>query len=266
MSLTTGAGPLAPEPALGNYAIDGPAHRILFEPVGRRIRLELGGETVVDTEDARLLHETAIRPRLYVPLADVRDGVLRPSATRSHCPFKGDATYRSVDVGGVCAEDALWLYDQPRPEASWLRGYAGVYEDRFDRLLDEDEPVLGHLPDPYHRVELRSSSRHVVVTGPDDRLLAETRRPLLLAETGAPKRLLVPREDVVAELERGERVTVSPYTGVATHWTVGGVPDGAVTYEQPPAASARLEGYVAFEGAGIAVREVRAPESSAPPA
>jgi uncharacterized protein (DUF427 family) len=116
-------------------------HDVTHAPLGRRVRLELGGETVVDTRDAILLHETGIRPRLYVPLADTRAELLRPSERRTHCPFKGDATYRTVEAGGTSSHDALWVYEDPLPSARWLLGYAGVYEDRFDRLLDEDEPV-----------------------------------------------------------------------------------------------------------------------------
>jgi uncharacterized protein (DUF427 family) len=118
-----------------------PGHDVTHTPLGRRVRLELGGETVVDTLDAILLHETGIRPRLYVPLADARAELLRPSDRRTHCPFKGDATYRTVEAGGARSEDALWVYEDPIPSAHWLRGFAGVYEDRFDRLLDEGEPV-----------------------------------------------------------------------------------------------------------------------------
>lgn len=116
-------------------------HDVTHTPLGRRVRLELGGETVVDTRDAILLHETGIRPRLYVPLADARAELLRPSDRHTHCPFKGDATYRSVEAGGARSEDALWVYEEPIRKAHWLRGFAGVYEDRFDRLLDEDELV-----------------------------------------------------------------------------------------------------------------------------
>ena len=116
-------------------------HDVTHAPLGRRVRLELGGETVVDTHDAILLHETGIRPRLYVPLVDTRADLLRSSERRTHCPFKGDATYRTVEAGGTRSHDALWVYEDPIPRADWLRGYAGVYEERFDRLLDEDEPV-----------------------------------------------------------------------------------------------------------------------------
>lgn len=257
MSLTTGAGPLAPQPAARNFEIDGPAHRIAFEPVGRRIRLEFTGEVVLDTEDAMLLHETAIRPRLYVPLADARAELLRASETTSHCPFKGNATYRSVAVGDRVAADALWVYDEPLPAASWLEGYAGVYEERFDRVLDEDEPVLGHVPDPYHRLDVRAGSREVRVTGPGGQTLAHTARPLVVAETGTPRRFYVPREDVVAPLEPSERVTVSPYAGVATYWNVAGMPDAAWSFEAPLPAVARIADHLCFDGPGIDVAEAR---------
>lgn len=260
MSLTTGAGPLSARPAARNFDIDGPAHRIHFEPFGRRVRLELSGETVVDTVDAKLLYETAIRPRLYVPLADARTDLLRTTATGSHCPFKGDASYRSVAVGDRVAQDALWVYDDPLPAVRFLLGHAGVYEQRFDRVLDEGEPVLGYLPDPYHRLDVRASSRPVRVTGPDGELLAETLRPLVVTETGQPRRLLVPRADVAAPLEPGAREpTIDPYQGVVAFWTVAGVPNAAASFDQPPDSAARLAGHIAFAGPGIEVRETGGP-------
>jgi uncharacterized protein (DUF427 family) len=256
VSLTVACGPLAAEPAPNNFEIAGPAHRLLFEPLGRRIRLEVGGEVVLDTDAARLLHETGLRPRLYVPLADARAELLRPSETRSRCPFKGDASYRSVAVGDRVAADALWVYDEPLPGAPWLRGYAGVYEERFDRVLDEDEPVLGWVPDPYHRVDVRAASRAVRVTGPDGTEWASSRRALVVCETGAPRVLYVPQEDVAAPVEREERVSVSPYFGVATHWSVAGMPGAAWSYEAPVAGVERLAGLVAFGGEGVEAREV----------
>jgi uncharacterized protein (DUF427 family) len=258
MSLTFGAGPLSRKPADTNYEIDGPAHRIYFHPFGRRVRVELGGEVVVDTLDAHLLHETAILPRLYVPVADIRPGVLEASDTTSHCPFKGDATYRTVRVGDAVAEDGLWLYEHPLPAAPWLAGFAGVYEDRFDRLLDEDDEVVGgHLRDPFHRVDVRHTSRHARVTGPDGAVLAESTRPLLVAETGVRNRFYLPRDDVRADLERSDTPTACPYKGVGTYWHVAGTKDAAWSYEHPPDGATPIAGHVSFDGEGIEVTEVR---------
>jgi uncharacterized protein (DUF427 family) len=252
MSLTRGDGPLTREPAESNYTIEGPAHRIFFEPFTRRVRAELAGETVIDTRNARLLHETGIAARLYVPLADVRADRLEPSELTTFCPFKGDATYRSLRVGDRIAQDALWLYEHPIETARWLEGYAGVYMDRFDRWLDEDDEVVGHLPDPYHRVDIRHSSRKVRVTA-GDAVLAETSEPLIVSETGIVDRVYVPRSDVLVELERSERVTACPYKGYSTYWSTSDAPDIAWSYETPLPESLRLAGYVSFDGEGVEV-------------
>jgi uncharacterized protein (DUF427 family) len=254
MSLTRGDGPLTREPADSNYAIEGPAHRMFFEPFTRRVRAELAGETVIETRSAHLLHETGIRARLYVPIANVRPDVLESSELTTHCPFKGDATYRTLRVGHRVAEDALWLYEHPIASAAWLEGCAGVYEDRFDRWLDEDDEVVGYLPDPYHRVDIRHSSRRLRVVGPGETLLAETSAPLIVSETGIVDRFYVPRADVVAKLERSGRVTASPYMGYSTYWSTADAPDIAWSYERPVDESARLAGYVSFDGEGIEVR------------
>ena len=76
MSLATADGPLSAHPADSNYEIEGPAHKIFWHPHTRRLRAELGGETVIDTREARLLYETGIRARLYVPLDDVRQDLI----------------------------------------------------------------------------------------------------------------------------------------------------------------------------------------------
>jgi uncharacterized protein (DUF427 family) len=255
MSLATADGPLSAHPAESNYAIEGPAHKIFWHPHTRRLRIELAGETVIDTRDARLLYETGIRARLYVPLADVREDVLEPSELTSYCPFKGIASYRSIRVGDRLAQDALWVYDEPNAEAIWLAGYAGVYEERFDRQLDEDDEVLGHLPDPFHRVDIRRSSRKVRVTGPGRTVIAESGAPLIVSETGLADRFYLPRGDVQAPLEQSEKVTVCPYKGRTTYWSIPGVADAAWSYDAPLPEAVRLAGYVSFDGEGIEVGE-----------
>ena len=256
MSLTFGPGPLSRQPASTNYEIDGPAHRIYFHPFGRRLRIELGGVTVVDTTDAHLLHETNILPRVYVPLADIDASALQRSDTTSHCPFKGDATYRTVRVGDRVAEDGFWLYEHPLPAAPWLAGFAGVYENRFDRILDEDEEVAGHVRDPYHRVDVRRTSRHVRVTTSDGTVLAESTAPLLVAETGLPNRFYLPRADVRVDLEASDTPSACPYKGTATYWHAGGLKDAAWSYEEPFDGVTPIAGHVSFLGDDITVEEV----------
>ena len=255
MSLATADGPLSARPADSNYEIEGPAHKIFWHPHTRRLRAELGGETVIDTREARLLYETGIRARLYVPLDDVRQSLIEASELTSYCPFKGTASYRTVRLGDRVAQDALWVYDDPNEETPFLAGYAGVYEERFDRWLDEEDEVLGHLPDPFHRVDIRRSGRAFRVTGPDSTIIAETSAPLIVSETGFTDRIYVPRDDVRIALEPSEKVTVCPYKGRTTYWSAAGAPDIAWSYDTPLPESVRLAGYLSFDGEGIEVSE-----------
>jgi uncharacterized protein (DUF427 family) len=257
MSLTQPPGPLAGHPGNTNFAIDGPKHRLLATPVPRRVRGELGGEVVVDTERAFLLHETGLKPQLYVPLEDVRGEALTRTELSTHCPFKGDASYRTVTAGDRVAENALWVYDEPLEPAAWLDGYAGVYLDRLDRWGDEDDVVTA-FPDPYHRVDVRSTSRRVEVRAAGTPIAASTRAKVL-SETALANRLYLPREDVTAEL-RGPTATTTfcPYKGTATYWDVvladGTVlSDGAWSYEEPFPESLPVAGLVSFWGDEVEV-------------
>jgi uncharacterized protein (DUF427 family) len=116
MSLTLGPGPLSTQPGgYANYTIEGPKHRIWFQEHPRRIRAEVAGRVVLDTVRGHLLHESNIPPRLYVPLEDFDREVLVPTDHTTHCPFKGDASYYSVRVGGDVRENAVWAYPRPKP-------------------------------------------------------------------------------------------------------------------------------------------------------
>jgi uncharacterized protein (DUF427 family) len=262
MSLTKPPGPLSGDPAPANYAIEGPKHRLLLTAFPRRVRGELAGEVVIDTEGAFLLHETGLRPQLYVPLSDVRAETLERTDHSTHCPFKGDASYRSVRVNGSVAENALWVYDEPFPDAAWLRGLAGCYLDRLDRWLDEEDEVPA-FRDPYHRVDVRRSSRAVEVRV-GDTVIASSVQPLVLSETALPNRYYLPRADVAATLQgpSGD-TTVCPYKGVASYFDVE-LDDGtrleraAWTYAQPLGDAAAIADHVSFEGHGIEVALVRA--------
>jgi uncharacterized protein (DUF427 family) len=193
MSLTKRPGPLSTSPTPEvNYRIEGPAHRILFEPHPRRFRAELDGRTVLDTVGGRLLHESNILPRLYVPLDDFDASLMERTDHTTHCPFKGDASYWSVRAGDRVAENAIWAYEDPLPEASWLAGYASMYWHVADAWYEEDEQVFGHLRDPYHRVDVRRSSRHAVARA-NGEVVAETDSPVLVFETDFPVRLLPAR-------------------------------------------------------------------------
>lgn len=258
MTLTLSNGPLAQDaPQTVNYRIEGPEHALLFHEFPRRVRAIFAGETVADTVRGMLLHETRYLPQLYIPEEDIRSDLLEHSDPVTWCPYKGHATYRSVRVGERVAADAVWAYAEPLDEARWLGSYAAIAWGSMDAWLDEDEQVEGHLRDPYHRVDVRESSRRVRVLA-DGEILADTAQPKLLSETGLPNRWYVPAGGVRSDLlERSDTVTVCPYKGRASYWSLRGgqrpLDDVAFSYEQPLENAFKAGGHLCFVHSGITV-------------
>jgi uncharacterized protein (DUF427 family) len=248
MGLTFSDAPLSPTaPKTVNYRIEGPAHKLLANPFQRRVRAEFAGRTILDTTSGFLLYETALPPRLYVPETDLDASAFVPSDHTTHCPFKGDATYRTLQVGDRAVENALWAYPAPKAEAPWLAGYASLYWEAADAWFDEDEKVRG-LTDPYHRIDVRRSSRHVQVLA-GDVVVAESSAPVVLAETGLPLRFYLSPDDVRVPLEPTASSTFCPYKGDASYSTVR-LPDGRELvdavwgYQQPYPESSGIAGRV----------------------
>jgi uncharacterized protein (DUF427 family) len=244
MSLSLGSGPLTREPAGAfNFDLDGaaPAHRIYFADFLPRVRARVGDRTVLDTTRAKLLYESGIFPRLYAPLEDYDASTLQRTDHTTQCPFKGDASYWTV----AGRENALWAYEEPLDEASWLEGYAALYPDSADAWFVEDEEVVGHLRDPFHRIDVHPSSRRVrILVG--DEVIVDTDRAVLLFETGLPPRAYIARRDIRAPIEPSQKRTICPYKGEANHWTVAGVEDAAWSYEYPRPESDGIAGMLAF--------------------
>jgi uncharacterized protein (DUF427 family) len=261
VSLTTGTGPLAGSPGGEfNFSLDhAPKHRIFYADFPRRLRAVVDGKVLFDTERAKLLYETGIKPVPYIPLEDYDASLLVPTDHSTHCPFKGDASYYSVGE----RENAVWEYRDPKPEAAWLQGYAAPYWNKMDGWFVEEEPVYSSLRDPYHRVDVHESSRPVVVRA-NGREIARSPRPKLLFETGLGTRVYVPRADIAAAaLTRAEKRTVCPYKGEATYWAVDGIEDAAWSYEAPLAEAAKIQGHVCFDADGVEV-ELGPPSADVP--
>ncbi|KMO83685.1 hypothetical protein MCHUDSM44219_01083 [Mycolicibacterium chubuense] len=115
-----------------------PYHRVDCRPTTRRLRVDLAGVPLVDTDDTVIVFETSLAPRLYVRPSLVRTDVLRRSATTSYCNYKGHATYWGAVVGDVVVDDVAWSYDEPLPESSPIAGMLSFDETRAD--------VTAHLP------------------------------------------------------------------------------------------------------------------------
>lgn len=108
--------------------------RIEVVDLSETVEVVFNGTTVARSENAKVLMEGSYPPRYYVPAGDVRMELLRPTTTTTHCPWKGQASYYSVEVGGKLAEDAVWSYRSPTPEMAAIAGLLCFYPEKMDRV------------------------------------------------------------------------------------------------------------------------------------
>jgi uncharacterized protein (DUF427 family) len=113
-----------------------PHTRIDILASSRHVRVEIDGVTVAESDQPRLLFETGLPTRYYLPISALRTDLLRPSDTCTHCPYKGTAAYWSVDTGTRVHKDAIWIYRTPLPESIKIAGLASFYNERVDIYLD----------------------------------------------------------------------------------------------------------------------------------
>jgi uncharacterized protein (DUF427 family) len=229
--------------------IDTAAH-VRTEPWRRRVRGVLGHETVVDSMGTLLQFEIKHLPVWYFPRDDVRTDLLEPSRKRTQCPYKGTASYWNLVVGERVVPDAVWSYEEAVEGREDIAHRFAFYWNKLDAWFEEDDEVFVHPRDPYHRVDVVNSSRHVRIEV-DGVELADTTRPRLLFETNLPVRYYIPRADVnEARLERTDTTSQCPYKGVASYYSARArarvVDDIAWTYPFPIPECPKIEGLVAF--------------------
>ncbi|MDJ0944937.1 MAG: DUF427 domain-containing protein [Kiloniellales bacterium] len=116
-------------------------YRLVIEPSDRRIRAIAGGVTLADSRRALVMHETRLPPVYYFPRADVRMDLLTPTEHRTYCPFKGNASYWSLELDGETVENLAWSYEAPFDEAELVGNYIAFYRDRIDTWLAEDAEI-----------------------------------------------------------------------------------------------------------------------------
>jgi uncharacterized protein (DUF427 family) len=258
MGLAWQQAPLGENPA-GRFLLEQPlpAHILYAEPAGRRMRVELVGAIVAYSDEVTLLHETGRYPVAYFPSTDVDSSLLRPSSKRTQRPQLGETVWWSLEIEHQRFEDVAWSHHRPPRHAQLLAGRVAFVWNAMDAFYEEDEPILGHAADPYHRVDIRSSRRRLTVRFGGE-LIADTHAPLVVFETGFAPRWYAPRRDVAAGvLESDPRRTLCPYKGVAHYFDVvaGEQRARAAAWAYPEALpeSARLAGYVSFDPAQVEV-------------
>jgi uncharacterized protein (DUF427 family) len=112
-----------------------PFHRIDVLPSSRRVRLELDGQVVAESDRPMLLFETLLPTRYYLPRADVT-APLTASPTRTWCAYKGQAAYFSVTVAGREVPDLAWTYQDPRHDAIGVRDLVAFFDEKIDVIVD----------------------------------------------------------------------------------------------------------------------------------
>jgi uncharacterized protein (DUF427 family) len=251
MGWMTGNGPLGKRPAGHfNFEPPPPGRTIYLEPTPKRIRVQVGGEVIADSRRALILHESGLQPVYYFPPQDVRADVLEPTDRHTHCPKKGEASYYTIRAGGETVDNGAWYYPEPLPEAPFIAGLIAFYFDRMGQWLEESEEIVVHPRDPYHRVDVVSTDRHIRISLHGE-LLAETDQALALFESNLPPRWYLPAQDVVAPLEPSDTASGCPYKGTASYYSVK-LADGTVAtdliwyYEQPRAEVGRIAGRLCF--------------------
>ena len=222
------------------------AARGRIEPSPRRVRAYLGGELVFDTTSARYVWEVPYYPQYYILRADVRTELLRDEDHPQRVQFGPSRTFALVGASQSHASAAR-VFDDDAGD------FAGLVRFEWEPLtwFEEDEPIYGHPRNPYARVDALRSHRHVTVEL-DGVVLADTRSPVLLFETGLPTRYYIDRTDVAFEhLEPSGTQSLCPYKGVTSgYWSarVGDTvhDDIAWTYNTPLPAVAPITNLVAF--------------------
>ena len=114
-----------------------PYTRVDILASSRQVRVELDGVILAESSNARVLFETGLPPRWYLPKTDLRMDLLVPTGTASHCPYKGQAQYWSAHLGDRLVEDLAWSYRTPLPESTKIAGLVAFYNERVDLFIDD---------------------------------------------------------------------------------------------------------------------------------
>ena len=221
--------------------------RVRVEQGHKRVRAFLGGQLVADTTRPRLVWEIPYYPAYYLPAQDVVAELVATGATE-HSPSRGDADVYDVKNPRAAAAGAARRY--PGSPIEELRGLVRIDWHAMDEWLEEDEPVYTHPRDPYTRVDILASSRHVQVVL-DGVTVADSHQPRILFETGLPPRYYLPLSDVRLDLlTASDTRSHCPYKGTAGYWSVETdghrYDDVAWIYRTPLPESQKIAGLACF--------------------
>ncbi|MBZ5604516.1 MAG: DUF427 domain-containing protein [Acidobacteriia bacterium] len=248
MGLSWQQGPLSPG-AIGRFLVPKPMpKRLLYaEPLRRRMRVRFGASWIADTEDVLLLFEPGHYPMAYFMETDVSPGALERTAHTTRHPDLGLTSWFTVRAGDKTAARAAWQHTDLPAYAQELTGRVAFAWPAMDAFFEEDERIMGHAADAYHRIDIRQSSRNLVVRH-RERVIADTRRPVVLNESGFAPRWYVLRADIdESALTPVEHQTFCPYKGLCSYCDIGDARLAAWSYREAYAQVGRISDLVSFE-------------------
>ncbi|HYT20184.1 MAG TPA: DUF427 domain-containing protein [Candidatus Polarisedimenticolia bacterium] len=248
MGLSWQQGPLSPG-AIGRFLVPEPLpKRLLYvEPLRRRMRVRFGGAWIADSEHALLLFEPGRYPVAYFPRTDVSSETLERNEHTTRHPDLGLTSWYTVRAGEKNAPRGAWQHVELLAYASELQERVAFAWPAMDAFYEEDERIMCHAADSYHRIDIRQSSRNLVVRH-RDRTVAETQRPIALYESGFATRWYVPRADLdESALTFVEHQTFCPYKGLCSYYDIGDARLAAWGYREAYPEVGRISGLVSFE-------------------
>ena len=113
-----------------------PGHTVTITPTDVHVEVRVDGEKIAETDHPVLLEETGMPTRYYLPRDDVRMDLFRATSFTTQCPFKGDASYWTLELNGAVHDGIVWSYEQPIPQAEGITGLLCFYNDRVDLTVD----------------------------------------------------------------------------------------------------------------------------------
>lgn len=248
MGLARQQGPLATG-SVGHFLTEQPLPpRLLFaEPLRRRMRVRFADRWIADSEEVVLLHEPGRYPVAYFPTGDIDANILVSEDRVTQHKDLGDTQWFTVRTAEHEAAHGAWQHTGLPPQAGVLAGRVAFAWRAMEAFYEEDERIVGHATDAYHRIDIRSTSRHLVVKD-GDQVIADTECPLVLYESGFAPRWYVPRDDIAdVMLKPVAGQTFCPYKGLASYYDIGKRKRAAWSYVNAWPEVERVSNLVSFE-------------------
>ena len=248
MGLSWQQGPLSTG-AIGKFLVPEPLpKRLLYvEPLRRRMRVRFGGNWIADSENVLLLFEPGHYPMAYFPETEIESNTLQRTEHTTRHPDLGLTSWYAVQVGEQKAQRGAWQHIELPTYASELQGRIAFAWPAMDAFYEEDERIVGHAADSYHRIDIRQTSRHLVVHH-RDRIIADTKRPMVLYESGFAPRWYVPHTDVdQSALTPVERQTFCPYKGLCSYYNIRDAQLAVWSYSEAYPEVGRISSFLSFE-------------------